>query len=141
MNEPIDGVDPEELKAVENVVDKKTAELSDQEVTDFFGDNLEEEYIDATILKVRKARALIMYWHGLSSDVSSVKEGYHLAKKWDDEDLKKQYIEQGRPMVKKLNILEGELKEALPELKGKVFLRDDELELLPKWMLKLIGAV
>ena len=59
---------------------------------------------------------------------------------WEDEDLKTQYMEQGRPLIKKEKILNEVIKEILTELKDVAFLSQQELIQLPKWMLKTLNV-
>ena len=103
-------------------------------------DEFKTEFVDERMEVVTSARSLIMYWHQLHQQVAQIKEGYSLAKMWEDEDLKTQYMEQGRPLIKKEKILNEDIKEILTELKDVAFLSQQELIQLPKWMLKTLNV-
>ena len=62
-----------------------------------------------------------------------------MAKKWDDQELKDRYLEAGKPIIKKVDILENSLKDSLKPLKGVPFLEEQELRLLPKWVHTALG--
>ena len=81
-----------------------------------------------------------MYWQQLHQQISQIKEGYKLAKLWEDDELKNQYMEQGRPLVEKEKILNKVIKDVLSELKDVPFLSQNELIQLPKWMLKTLNV-
>lgn len=138
--ELIDQVEEFEVEEIETAMEEKEVELSDKELEKWFADGAnDEEYINSKIGLVKRIKILLMFWHQLSTEVARAKEGYSLAKKWKDEDLKKKYMEEGRPVVKKMIVLEDELKTVLPEMKNISFLPQEELIVLPKWMLKLMG--
>ena len=103
-------------------------------------DEFKTEFVDERMEVVTRARSLIMYWHQLHQQVSQIREGYNLAKLWEDEELKTQYMEQGRPLITKEIILNGGIKEILEELKDVAFLSQQELVQLPKWMLKTLNV-
>ena len=103
-------------------------------------DEFKTEFVDERMEVVTRARSLIMYWHQLHQQVSQIREGYNLAKLWEDEELKTQYMEQGRPLITKEKILNGVIKEILEELKDVAFLSQQELVQLPKWMLKTLNV-
>jgi len=63
-------------------------------------DEFKNEFVDERLEVVTRARSLIMYWHQLHQQLSQVREGYSLAKLWEDDDLKGQHMEQGRPLIK-----------------------------------------
>ena len=137
---PIDSVNPNELSQAKEHINGVTAEVSDKEIEQYLSGELfeAEEYDDGRVPLVKRVRALLQFWHELSTSLAKAQEGYGLAKKWDDEQLKKKFLEEGGPLVKKMKILESELKGVLPSLAKVQFLRDDEMRLLPKWMLKLL---
>ena len=128
------------------MVDKTKEELEieqeNKDVEDFFGENpLEDsEYEDDTLLTVKRAKAIMMFWQQADSEVIQIKEGYNLAKGVGDDALKDVFITQGKPLVKKLKFLEEELKDILPRLKGITFLIPAEIAVLPKWQQKLLGV-
>ena len=85
-------------------------DMSDDELDSFLSaaeeeDEFKTEFVDQRMETTIRARSLIMYWHQLHQQVAQIKEGYSLAKMWEDEDLKNQYMEQGRPLIKKEKIL------------------------------------
>ena len=88
----------------------ENSSISDEELDSLLSasdedDEFKTEFVDERMEVVTRARSLIMYWHQLHQQVSQIKEGYSLAKMWEDEDLKSQYMEQGRPLIKKEKIL------------------------------------
>ena len=103
-------------------------------------DEFKTEFVDERLETVTRARSLIMYWHQLHQQISQVREGYSLAKLWEDDELKSQHMEQGRPLVKKEKILNEVIRDVLGELKNVPFLTQQELIQLPKWMLKLLNV-
>ena len=120
-------------------------DMSDDELDSFLSaaeeeDEFKTEFVDDRMETTIRARSLIMYWHQLHQQVAQIKEGYSLAKMWEDEDLKTQYMEQGRPLIKKEKILNEVIKEILTELKDVAFLSQQELIQLPKWMLKTLNV-
>ena len=98
------------------------------------------EFVDERLEVVTRARSLIVYWHQLHQQLSQVREGYSLAKLWEDDELKGQYMEQGRPLIKKEKILNEVIRDVLGELKNVPFLSQQELLQLPKWMLKTLNV-
>jgi len=123
--------------------EKKSDETLDFEARlleeDFDSEGSEDLYVDPTLLQIREARALIRMWHDMSSQLIEVKTGYRMAKKWDDDELKTRYLDAGKPLIKKVDILEQSLKDALKPLKDTPFLEEQELRLLPKWVHKTLG--
>ena len=103
-------------------------------------DEFKNEFVDDRLETVTRARSLIMYWHQLHQQLSQIREGYSLAKLWEDDELKNQHMEQGRPLVKKEKILNKVVKDVLSELKDVPFLTQQELLQLPKWMLKILNV-
>ena len=103
-------------------------------------DEFKTEFVDKRLQVVTRARSLIMYWQQLHQQISQIKEGYKLAKLWEDDELKNQYMEQGRPLVEKEKILNKVIKDVLSELKDVPFLSQNELIQLPKWMLKTLNV-
>tara|TARA_Y100000310_G_scaffold138037_2_gene136950 strand:- start:1443 stop:1901 length:459 start_codon:yes stop_codon:yes gene_type:complete len=140
VQDPIENVNEKDIEMAKDDIDQKIADLTDEDVTNWFGDDLEEDYIDNTLLDIRRGRSLLMFWHQLNTELSNIREGYILAKKWDDEELKQRYIEQGKPQIKRMKILEGEVKENLEKLRDKRVFTQQELILLPKWMLKILDV-
>ena len=124
-------------------VKSENEKMSDEDLESFLleeEDEFKNEFVDERLEIVTRARSLIMYWHQLRQQVSQVREGYSLSKLWEDDELKGQYIEQGRPLIKKEKILNGVIKDVLGELKDIPFLSPQELLQLPKWMLKTLNV-
>lgn len=99
-----------------------------------------EEYIDERVPLVRKASALLDFWKEFSMVLERSRTGYLLAQKWKDEALMKKCLEEAKPQVERITVIEEELKLLLPQLKNVDFLSQDELRLLPIWMLELLEA-
>lgn len=112
--------------------------VSDDEVLQRFGDITKEEYIDPRLLDVKRTRSLLGFWHQIDSSLTDSREGFHLAEKWGDEGLRKQHLDNGRILIKRIKTIEGELRSLLPTIKNVRFLPDNEIGLLPKWMLSLL---
>ena len=130
-------VDGTDVQSNGSVSDEELDSLLSSEEED---DEFKTEFLDERMQVVTRARSLIMYWQQLHQQVSQVKEGYNLAKLWDDEELKGTYMEQGRPLVKKEKILNEVVRDVLAELKDVPFLSRQELLQLPKWMLKTLNV-
>ena len=119
--------------------------MSNEELDSLLSDSGEEdefktEFIDERMQVVTRARSLIMYWQQLHQQISQIREGYSLAKLWEDEELKTQHMEQGRPLLKKEKILNEVVRDVLTELKDIPFLTQSEMVQLPKWMLKVLNV-
>jgi len=119
--------------------------MSDEELDSLLSDSGEEdefktEFIDKRMQVVTRARSLIMYWQQLHQQISQIREGYSLAKLWEDEELKTQHMEQGKPLLKKEKILNEVVRDVLTELKDVPFLTQSEMVQLPKWMLKTLNV-
>ena len=133
------------LEAEDMEVKSESTEMSEEELDSLLlssdeEDEFKTEFLDNRLETVTRARSLIMYWHQLHQQISQVREGYSLAKLWEDEELKGQYMEQGRPLIKKEKILNKVVKDVLSELKDVPFLTQQELLQLPKWMLKTLNV-
>ena len=131
----------EELKEVDKHLESSgntQPDLSKEEIEEWFGESTDDIYYDHRVPLVRRAMALIEFWHELNKQIDTMKEGYHLAKKWKDEELKEQYIKKGGPLIKRQMILEEDMKVVLPLLKNTQFLSTQQAVLLPKWMLELL---
>ena len=119
--------------------------MSNEELDSLLSDSGEEdefktEFIDERMQVVTRARSLIMYWQQLHQQISQIREGYSLAKLWEDEELKTQHMEQGKPLLKKEKILNEVVRDVLTELKDVPFLTQSEMVQLPKWMLKTLNV-
>lgn len=134
------------ILGVEDVeVKSEGVETSDEDLDSFLlssdeEDEFKNEFVDDRLEIVTRARSLIMYWHQLHQQLSQVREGYSLAKLWEDDELRNQHMEQGRPLMKKEKVLNKVLKDVLGELKDVPFLTQQELLQLPKWMLKTLNV-
>jgi len=131
----------EEVKEVVN----DNGVMSNEELDSLLSDSGEEdefktEFIDDRMQVVTRARSLIIYWQQLHQQISQIREGYSLAKLWEDEELKTQYMEQGRPLLKKEKILNEVVRDVLTELRDIPFLTQTEMMQLPKWMLKVLNV-
>ena len=131
----------EEVKEVVN----DNGVMSDEELDSLLSDSGEEdefktEFIDERMQVVTRARSLIMYWQQLHQQISQIREGYSLAKLWEDEELKTQHMEQGKPLLKKEKILNEVVRDVLTELRDIPFLTQTEMVQLPKWMLKVLNV-
>ena len=129
---------------VKEVVNDNGA-MSNEELDSLLSDSGEEEefkteFIDERMQVVTRARSLIMYWQQLHQQISQIREGYSLAKLWEDEELKTQHMEQGKPLLKKEKILNEVVRDVLTELKDIPFLTQAEMVQLPKWMLKILNV-
>ena len=119
--------------------------MSNEELDSLLSDSGEEdefktEFIDERMQVVTRARSLIMYWQQLHQQISQIREGYSLAKLWEDEELKTQHMEQGKPLLKKEKILNEVVRDVLTELRDVPFLTQSEMVQLPKWMLKTLNV-
>ena len=115
-------------------------EISDGDVISRFGDIVKDEYIDQRINMVKRARSLLSFWRVIDNSLMDAREGFHLAEKWGDEELRKQHLTNGRTMIKRIKVVEDELKIILPQVKNIRFLPDNEIASLPKWMLVLLDV-
>lgn len=141
LEQPIDNVVIEDRKEVEEYLTKKIKTLSDTEISKWFEESSrEEEFIDPKISIITKVRALLQIWQELSAQLSRIREDYSLAKRFGDENIKKNAMERGRPILQRHKIIEEDLQTFLPMLKNVQFLRADEMILLPKWQLQLLGV-
>jgi len=133
------------LEVEDTEMKSDSKEMSDEDLDSLLlssdeEDEFKNEFVDERLDTVTRARSLIMYWHQLRQQLSQVREGYSLSKLWEDDELKGQYLEQGRPLVKKEKILNKVIKDVLSELKDVAFLSSGELLQLPKWMLKTLNV-
>ena len=83
----------EEVKEVVN----DNGVMSNEELDSLLSDSGEEdefktEFIDDRMQVVTRARSLIIYWQQLHQQISQIREGYSLAKLWEDEELKTQHM-------------------------------------------------
>ena len=115
-------------------------ELTNEEIAkwleedDDFG--TEDEINEA--IAIQESITLLRFWSQINNDVKSTKIAYRLAKQWEDENLIKNHLEQGKQLISRIKVVEDELKVALPKTRGNQFLTPDDRKQLPKWMLKLV---
>ena len=114
--------------------------LNQIDVEAFFGRVEKESVRDAQFNLTNRARVLLLFWQELNFMLQKAKEGYRLAVKWNDEELKKKYIEEARPSVTKIFDIESDLKQVLAELKGVNFLTEKELDILPEWVRQILSV-
>ena len=108
-------------------------------------DSSEESYVDNRVAIARDIRPMIAAWHEYKQAMSQVKANYKLWKieseiSGDPQDQRKDgLIESASRLKKSVDFIEGEIKEAFPQLKGVAFLTRSELLVLPTWMHGLLG--
>ena len=130
-----ENVETEQKKKSQEEIDFEARLMDD----DFDDEDSEELYVDNTLLQIREARALIRMWHDMNTQLVEIKTGFRMAKKWDDQELKDRYLDAGKPLIKKVDILENSLREALEPLKNVPFLEEQEIRILPRWVHKILG--
>ena len=130
-----ENVETEQKKKSQEEIDFEARLMDD----DFDDEDSEELYVDNTLLQIREARALIRMWNDMNTQLVEIKTGFRMAKKWDDQELKDRYLDAGKPLIKKVDILENSLREALEPLKNVPFLEEQEIRILPRWVHKILG--
>ena len=70
--------------------------VENNEVEAFFGQVEQDSSPNNQLNLVNKARILLLFWQELNFSIQRSKEGYRLAVKWNDEELKKKYIEEAK---------------------------------------------
>ena len=130
-----ENVETEQKKKRQEEIDFEARLMDD----DFDDEDSEELYVDNTLLQIREARALIRMWHDMNTQLVEIKTGFRMAKKWDDQELKDRYLDAGKPLIKKVDILENSLREALEPLKNVPFLEEQEIRILQRWVHKILG--
>ena len=130
-----ENVETEQKKKSQEEIDFEARLMDD----DFDDEDSEELYVDNTLLQIREARALIRMWHDMNTQLVEIKTGFRMAKKWDDQELKDRYLDAGKPLIKKVDILENSLREALEPLKNVPFLEEQEIRILSRWVHKILG--
>lgn len=143
-------VEDEDFAAAKASVEEKVAEMGDspEDVLAFLeaddDEEQEEEYYDSRVPLARDTRPLIAAWHEYKNGMSQVKTNYKLwkieANELGGDDQRRESIVQTAARLKKaLNVIEKDLKESLPKLKGAAFLTRSEVILLPNWMHEALG--
>lgn len=105
----------------------------------------EESYYDSRVPIARDIRPVIAAWHEYKNAMAQVKTTYKLWKIEANElggegDQRRDAIVQNAARIKRaLDVIEKELKEVFPKLKGAAFLTRSEIIVLPKWMHALLG--
>ena len=148
-------IQDKELEEVRNMVEEATdnAPASADDVIAFLEaedeeeelDSSEESYVDNRVAIARDIRPMIAAWHEYKQAMSQVKANYKLWKleseiSGDPQDQRKDgLIESASRLKKSVDFIEGEIKDAFPQLKGVAFLTRSELLVLPTWMHGLLG--
>jgi hypothetical protein len=144
-------VEDEELDAAKASVADKLNGLGDspEDVLAFLesddDEGEEETYSDNRVPLARDIRPMIAAWHEYKNAMAQVKTTYKLWKIEANElggesDQRRDAIVQNAARIKRaLDIIEEELKETFPKLKGAAFLTRSELIVLPTWMHKSLG--
>ena len=123
-------------------MEKSLDKITDEQIEQWFGENKQEDDApeDKIADNVRRARALIIFWHQINTEIVNAREGFNLAKRWEEKELKQRYLEEGRKLFRKISIVEEELRNSLLPLKGISFLAKDELKILPQWVTKVLES-
>ena len=146
-------VQDEELNEVKGMVEEATNNIpaSAEDVIAFLeaddeeDEVVEESYIDNRVMIARDIRPMIAAWHEYKGAMSQVKTSYKLWKiesemSGDSQDQRKEaLVNQASRLKKSVDFIEGEIKEAFPQLQGVAFLTRSELLVLPTWMHGLLG--
>ena len=113
-------------------------ELTNAQVEEYFGDVEIGEYENENLVKVFRAKTLLSVWREHDTAIASLKERYQLAVKFEDDKMKNSILDQGKPLIKRIKIVEDELKVLLPQLKNEQFLLPEEKAIFPKWINNLV---
>ena len=148
-------IQDKELEEVRNMVEEATdnAPASADDVIAFLEaedeeeelDSYEESYVDNRVAIARDIRPMIAAWHEYKQAMSQVKANYKLWKleseiSGDPQDQRKDgLIESASRLKKSVDFIEGEIKDAFPQLKGVAFLTRSELLVHPTWKHELLG--
>ena len=146
-------VQDEELNEVKGMVEEATNNIpaSAEDVIAFLeaddeeDEVVEESYIDNRVMIARDIRPMIAAWHEYKGAMSQVKTSYKLWKiesemSGDSQDQRKEaLVNQASRLKKSVDFIEGEIKEAFPQLQGVAFLTRSELLVLPTWMHTLLN--
>ena len=144
-------VEDEDFAAVKASIEEKAESLGDspEDVLAFLeadeDEETEESYYDSRVPIARDIRPVIAAWHEYKNAMAQVKTSYKLWKieandLGGESDQRRDAIVQSAARIKRaLDVIEKELKEVFPKLKGAAFLTRSEIIVLPKWMHALLG--
>ena len=145
-------VEDQDFDAAKSRIEEKAQSLGDspEDVLAFLEADEEEiedeSYYDSRVPLAREIRPIIAAWHEYKNAMAQVKTTYKLWKIESRElggegDQRRDQIVGNAARIKRaLDVIEGEIKETFPKLKGAAFLTQSELILLPTWMHNLIGV-
>ena len=109
-------------------------------------DSSDESYIDNRVAIARDIRPMLAAWHEYKGAMAQVKASYKLWKVESgldggegQEQRKEALVQQASRLQKSVTFIEGEIKEAFPQLQGVAFLTRSELLVLPTWMHQLLN--
>jgi len=147
-------VEDEELDTAKTIIEGKAKEVGTSSADDVLAfleaDDIEESedevYSDFRIPLARDTRPMLAAWHEYKAAMAQVKTSYKLWKieaedlGGGDGDQRRESIVQNAARIKKsLDVIEGELKDALPKLRGVSWITRSEIILMPIWMHNLAG--
>ena len=144
-------VEDEDFAAAKASIEEKAESLGDspEDVLAFLeadeDEETEESYYDSRVPIARDIRPVIAAWHEYKNAMAQVKTTYKLWKieandLGGESDQRRDAIVQSAARIKRaLDVIEKELKETFPKLKGAAFLTRSEIIVLPKWMHALLG--
>ena len=144
-------VEDEDFAAAKASIEEKAESLGDspEDVLAFLEADedaeTEESYYDSRVPIARDIRPVIAAWHEYKNGMAQVKTTYKLWKieandLGGESDQRRDAIVQSAARIKRaLDVIEKELKETFPKLKGAAFLTRSEIIVLPKWMHALLG--
>ena len=144
-------VEDEDFAAAKASIEEKAESLGDspEDVLAFLeadeDEETEESYYDSRVPIARDIRPVIAAWHEYKNGMAQVKTTYKLWKieandLGGESDQRRDAIVQSAARIKRaLDVIEKELKETFPKLKGAAFLTRSEIIVLPKWMHALLG--
>ena len=144
-------VEDEDFAAAKASIEEKAESLGDspEDVLAFLeadeDEETEESYYDSRVPIARDIRPVIAAWHEYKNGMAQVKTTYKLWKIEANDlggegDQRRDAIVQSAARIKRaLDVIEKELKETFPKLKGAAFLTRSEIIVLPKWMHALLG--
>ena len=144
-------VEDEDFAAAKASIEEKAKSLGDspEEVLAFLeadeDEETEELYYDSRVPIARDIRPVIAAWHEYKNAMAQIKTTYKLWKieandLGGEADQRRDVIVQNAARIKRaLDVIEGDIKETFPKLKGAAFLTRSEIIILPTWMHKLLG--
>ena len=148
-------IEDEELDKAKEMVEENTPEVpaTSDDVLAFLEseddddiDSSDESYIDNRVAIARDIRPMLAAWHEYKGAMAQVKASYKLWKVESgldggegQEQRKEALVQQASRLQKSVTFIEGEIKEAFPQLQGVAFLTRSELLVLPTWMHQLLN--